>query len=302
MKHRAFTILELLLATVLLCGLMISVLAVLTRVGIPSQAAGTLGTDDGGRSVVSGKDNRTIDAWVALLRADLEQAVVIESMSSGRISMVGYRSLEGEARQPRHRPVQIVYRIEKIGADAWLIREQSWLDDLSNQNVRRDLVCRGVIDFHLSADRSGVTPGSGPKVTPNIEPSPSGNHPAEEPGNSTSSGQPQEAPTSPAPVKLDDTVWHNSLPYFRSKAPAWLIEEARKQEAQRIRSGQGTGRPGGVAGQDVTTRDDGQVGSRPSTAAGAPSSAISALWRLSVHTSGDDKTQLHRLLILRRGD
>lgn len=155
MPRRAFTLLELLLATVLLTGLMVSVLAVLTRIGTHDlSSAGITSTSlkieatsaDPSLLRVSTSD---IDAWIAVLREDIDHAIEIDTSVTNEVTLIGYAGLDDVNRRRAHRPVRVTYKIETLSGRPWLIRRQAWLDVLSNQNVQRDLVCGGVLRFEL---------------------------------------------------------------------------------------------------------------------------------------------------------
>ncbi len=140
---RAFTLLELLVATALSTVLMIGVLAVVADLGAPEVAAGI--AEEAG---AAGGDE-ALDAWVGLLREDLAHAHSIDASKANEVVLMGYGALDGRARERTHRPVLVLYKIERIDGRPWLIRRQAVLDVLTNQNVQRDLVCCGVTRFEL---------------------------------------------------------------------------------------------------------------------------------------------------------
>lgn len=142
-RPRAFTLLELLVATALSTVLMIGVLAVVADLGAPEVAAGI--RDEAG----AGGAAEASDAWVRLLREDLAHAHSIDASKANEVALMGYGALDGRGRERTHRPVLVLYRIEMIDGRPWLIRRQAVLDVLTNQNVQRDLVCCGVTRFEL---------------------------------------------------------------------------------------------------------------------------------------------------------
>lgn len=293
-RRLAFTLLELLLATVLLCGLMIGVLAVLTRLISPVDIAAQ-------NASPMTADVRAMNAWLLQLRSDLEQAQIIEESQPQHLAMVNYRSLEDEGLLQRHRPVRIQYRIESIRGRSWVVREQAWLDDLSNRNVRRDLVCHSVVGFQLESLRASdaaeaarhSNAESDRRSTNDVRVS------QKTKGDSAESGKNQaKLPISVA--VQDDTVWHNGLPYFRKQAPAWLIAEARNQQLERIEKGQGIGPASGPSAASLLSSDN-KHSLRQDPAAKIRATEAGTLWRLRVSTIGDSTGKSH-ILMLRRGE
>lgn len=147
-RARAFTIIELLLATVLSTVLMIGVLAVITRLGAPdSAAASSTGRHGDSPSTVA---SEVIEPLMSLLREDLGLARVMEAAKPNEIALEGYAGLDGQSHERTHRPVRVHYRIEFIDGRPWLVRRQAALDVLTNQNIQRDLVCSGVTRIELT--------------------------------------------------------------------------------------------------------------------------------------------------------
>ena len=64
------------------------------------------------------------------------------------IIVCGFNSLNAETLAPDHRPVRVIYRIERDEHSSMLIRRQESLDVLSNRNAWSELVCDGI--DHLS--------------------------------------------------------------------------------------------------------------------------------------------------------
>lgn len=141
MNRRGLTLLEMLLALVVCAMLMTGVLSVVTSLG----AAGLAGAEP-----CTGPEaaNAAVDAWVRQLRQDLACGTV-ETVKETELTIVGYSALRGTDHCQTHRPVRIVYLIEEIDGRTWVVRRQAILDLLTNQNVRRDLVCGGVRRFEL---------------------------------------------------------------------------------------------------------------------------------------------------------
>ena len=141
-RRHGFTLLEMLLALMVSAMLMTGVLAVVTGLDARGLASGATPQAEAERMA------DTVEAWVRLLREDLANATV----GAGReneLTLTGYAALAGPQRERTHRPARVVYRIEDVAGRRWLVRRQTVLDLLSNDNTRCDLVCRGVRRFAL---------------------------------------------------------------------------------------------------------------------------------------------------------
>ncbi len=141
---RAFTLLELLLATALTAVLMVGVLAVVADLGAPEAAAGP---------APDRERDRALEACLDLLHEDLSHAVAVDASKANEVTLVGYASLDGGARERSHRPVRVRYTLERIDGRSWLVRRQDALDVKTNETVHRDLVCCGFTGFQLMEDR-----------------------------------------------------------------------------------------------------------------------------------------------------
>jgi hypothetical protein len=139
----AFTLLELLMATVLMSLLMVGVLAVVATLGKAETASGAPA------SASPALPAEAMDAWVSLLREDLSRAGDVEAQADG-LALTGYMAFDGSARECTHRPAEVAYKIEDVDGRRWLVRRQAALDVLTNRNVQRDLVCCGVTRFCLT--------------------------------------------------------------------------------------------------------------------------------------------------------
>ena len=140
---RAFTLLELLMATVLMSLLMVGVLAVVATLGKAEIASG------GQMHASVALPAEAMDAMVNLLREDLSQAGDV-AVQANELTLTGYTALGGAARESTHRPAEVAYKLEDVDGRRWLIRRQAALDVLTNRNVQRDLVCCGVTRFCLT--------------------------------------------------------------------------------------------------------------------------------------------------------
>ncbi|MCY2926021.1 MAG: prepilin-type N-terminal cleavage/methylation domain-containing protein [Planctomycetota bacterium] len=153
-RRHGFTLLEMLLALTVSAMLMAGVLAVVTGLGARGLAAAPHA--DGERMTGA------VDAWVRLLREDLANATASEG-SENELVLTGYAALAGPERERTHRPARVVYRLEDVAGRRWLVRRQALLDVLSNDNLQRDLVCRGVKRFSLVRTPEAAPPVAGPR-------------------------------------------------------------------------------------------------------------------------------------------
>lgn len=165
MKRCGFTLIELLMATALTTTLVIGVVAVVADL---SRSATVVARQDQGEeaSATSRRCPDEIARWAELLREDMAQADKIWVSQSGEILLLGYGGLSDADRERTHRPVEVRYRVVQFGDEDWLIRRQKSLDVLSNQNVQRDLLCRGVSRYEVSVEPiAGSADSSEPVVS-----------------------------------------------------------------------------------------------------------------------------------------
>ena len=135
----AFTLIELLLATALSSVLMLGILAVISNTkAITPQPNDPESTT-----------NRTVDTLARLISDDLELATYAAMNDDGSLTITSLSSIHPTTNQRTHRPVAITYAIEPIGSRPWLIRRQSALDVLTNQNTHRELVCANIARIEI---------------------------------------------------------------------------------------------------------------------------------------------------------
>lgn len=163
--RRAFTLLEMLLATVLSTLLLIGLLAVVADLGASGMAAGgqfgTLFAADG--SPDSAAMAEAVEAWLPLLREDLNHTARADVSKANELTLVGQFALDAGGRARTHRPARVRYRLTEINGRRWLIRRQEALDSWTNEDVQCDLVCSGVTRFEV------VQSGDEPRIQPNAD-------------------------------------------------------------------------------------------------------------------------------------
>lgn len=182
-KPSGFTLLELLLATVLTTVLMVAVMAVITRLAGP-YAAGAV--QPGTTSTPDLVQRRPIDAdvmrpLVDILRHDLQHAGEINGAKHNELKLTGQLALAGGNKAVTHRPAEVVYKIAQLDGRDWLVREQRALDVTTNEPLRRDLVCHGLKRFQI-VRKSGETLLDDPND-------------GQRPARSTSAARPRTRPT-----------------------------------------------------------------------------------------------------------
>lgn len=132
---RGFTLIEMLLATVLTAVLMVGVLAVIAQISSPLQRA-----EKTAQAEISPIDQDTV---VSVLYADLAQARTIQTPPN-RLHLMGYSSLDPQLRTRTQRPVKIQYLIEEVAGQPWLIRVEHALDADGSIASQTELVAQGV--------------------------------------------------------------------------------------------------------------------------------------------------------------
>lgn len=129
---RAFTLIEMLLATALSGVVMMAVLAVLGRFARRQDYHATP------------PDRRAVEeALLSLIEADLLNAEVMELRKAG-FSLQGFGRIDERTNAIDHAPVTVVYEVRKSRRQSWLIRRQIGGGPTAVRRVRSDLLCRGV--------------------------------------------------------------------------------------------------------------------------------------------------------------
>ncbi|MBX2851119.1 MAG: prepilin-type N-terminal cleavage/methylation domain-containing protein [Phycisphaeraceae bacterium] len=141
MRNRSgFTLIEILLATILTAVLMVGVLAVIVSVSGPIQHS-----DEPGPSTIGQVD---LDAITRVLAADLAQARRIET-DGGELKLMSYGGLDPQDRSRTQRPVNIDYRVQWAGEAPWLVRTEQALDGQAVMARHDELVAPGVTRIAL---------------------------------------------------------------------------------------------------------------------------------------------------------
>lgn len=141
-NQSGFTLIEILLATILTAVLMVGVLAVIVSVSGPIQHR----SDEPGHSTIEQID---LDTVTRVLATDLAQARWIES-ASGELKLMSYGGLDPQDRTRTQRPVNIDYRIKLIDDNPWLVRAEQALDGEVVMAPQYELVAPGVTRIALA--------------------------------------------------------------------------------------------------------------------------------------------------------
>ncbi len=138
--RRGFTLLELLAASALSAILMVVLL----------QVIGSLARS----RLVLEQDGVERTPWqadlVENLRWDLLNAEEATA-ERGRVVLVGHGSLDRATLAPGHRPVTVVYALERLGGRSWLVRRQSPRGGLTNERGWSELLCPDVTAFSVES-------------------------------------------------------------------------------------------------------------------------------------------------------
>jgi len=150
--RKGFTLLELLLATVLSAMLMICVLALVANImeGRALREKKNIPSENG--------DVFAMNSFVRLLREDMKNARKVDVSRKNELTLTGYGAMDSRSLRRTHRPVVVHYRFEEIGGVKWLIRRQTAQDVMTNRNVHRDLVCSGIVQFELTGEGGNDSP------------------------------------------------------------------------------------------------------------------------------------------------
>ncbi len=287
-RSRAFTMIELVLASALCTVLMVGVLGVITSLSGPDQAM-VDASHGGGPS-----REETIDALARLLRSDLAHATAVEVVGGSDLVIQGNCGLDESRRTPTHRPVEVRYKVMQINGRPWLVRRQQALDTLSSEQVQRDVVCAGVSRLALSTvvNEWGIGKSQ-------VETAPSPETPA---------GQPAASPPQPGGTQAEGEVKPNSklisvtvdgrtsylvegLMYYREYVPKWMLEE--EGLTRWTRDGRTKSEPISQGGPASAGAASGGAGSNSQ----APSwSGAGMVWRVSVWTDDSDQSRHDRFV------
>jgi prepilin-type N-terminal cleavage/methylation domain-containing protein len=147
MRPRGFTLVEMMLATVLAAMLMAGVMTVASGLS---------------------RDRRRMEARVSddrpavlldLIRRDLVNATaIVRHPDRGETILIGHGGLDPRTMTPSARLAKVTYRAVQQGRPSVLLREQRYLDDPIRPAAWSEIVMTGVVDFRLLTDSAGEEP------------------------------------------------------------------------------------------------------------------------------------------------
>ncbi len=319
---RGFTLLELLLATVLSVMLMLGVLAVVTDLSTDPE------TIPSRRQNVEAQQTHTLDAWIRLLRGDLTHAIQVNAKTASRVEMLGSGALDEVGRSRTHRPVKVTYSLETFDGRRWLVRRQTAQDSLVAHATQRDLVCRGVHRFELIAE------GAAPTTLQDAQPASGGTTPTntgadgpsadDQPGSSTKTPreEPVADPPSDAVTQAPDharqfdnagnlefgraggfdtvtnktngelSIFVNGLWFYPRYAPKWAREQYYRETGRKDPAAKGPSASGDANAPD----GEGSGGSDDSDDASAGPSSVGITWRIRVWLSEQPDPDYDRIV------
>jgi hypothetical protein len=145
-RGRGFTIMELLIASVLAAILMIGILFATTQLAKQVQRQKHL--------VSPTQFSNVLD----LLRRDLSQATACR-VTENQIHLRGFLLLDGKSQIRTEQPAEVSYRLVEINGASWLIRHQRELSNLTLDDTDANLLCKYITTMQLLAPPP-------PEVTP----------------------------------------------------------------------------------------------------------------------------------------
>jgi len=140
MRQRAFSLIELLVATALSAVLMAAVLAILTGVSRD-------------RHRLTATESLPLpQAMIDRFQWDLTNAQTLSPSPDGRsLELIGHGGIDSKTLAPNGRLVSVSYLVYQDGNVSCLVREQKYLDDPVAPNPWRELISVGVTNLHIIA-------------------------------------------------------------------------------------------------------------------------------------------------------
>jgi prepilin-type N-terminal cleavage/methylation domain-containing protein len=146
-RRRGFTLLEMLLATVLAALLMAAVLAML------------VGVSRDRRRLTAATNTPRPQALIEQFRRDLINARTITRSRDGRsIVLVGQGAIDRQSLSCNNRYVRVSYRQIQDNRTPCLIREQEYLDNPARSERWSELVAVGVTSFRIIPESADAWP------------------------------------------------------------------------------------------------------------------------------------------------
>jgi prepilin-type N-terminal cleavage/methylation domain-containing protein len=147
-RRRGFTLLELLLATTLAAALMVLVLTVTASIR-RSQSA--LRNDRADRQAMTRLEE--------LMEQDASMSSKIQ-MRDDEVWFDGYSRLDRATQGPSHGATRVIYRLVRSNGHGYLLRQQTDLDNQTNQESQVELIMADVSRFVVESNRPGGANGA----------------------------------------------------------------------------------------------------------------------------------------------
>jgi prepilin-type N-terminal cleavage/methylation domain-containing protein len=146
MNRRAFTLVEMLVASALAAALMLAVMQIVGAIG---------------RSRLAMARSTGVEPWrtdlLDTLRWDLANASSAR-FRAGRLLLSGHGALEGRSLTPRHEPAEVTYETAALGERSWLVRRQSPRSGYAHGERSTELLCPDMTTFEIQPLRSDGRP------------------------------------------------------------------------------------------------------------------------------------------------
>jgi type II secretory pathway pseudopilin PulG len=140
MRRSAFTLLELLLANVLIAILLGALLLLISSLSREQ------------KSISSAQDQDPINSILTLLRHDLSNSESARPLPNQRgFILTGHAGLDAKFLAPTDRRTRVIYEIRRKANTLCLIREQTYLDDPIKPQRFEELVATSITFLSISA-------------------------------------------------------------------------------------------------------------------------------------------------------
>jgi type II secretory pathway pseudopilin PulG len=138
MTRKAFTLLELLLANMLIAILLGALLLLVSSLSREQKGVST--------------DLDPINSILTLLRRDLSNSETARLLPNDRgFILIGHAGLDSKSLQPADRRTRVIYEIRRRAKVLCLIREQTYLDDPIKPQRFEELLATNITQLSLSA-------------------------------------------------------------------------------------------------------------------------------------------------------
>jgi type II secretory pathway pseudopilin PulG len=145
MKRKAFTLLELLLANMLIAILLGALLLLISSLSREQKKMTVVLDQDPTRSIL------------ALLRHDLSNSESARALPNQRgFILTGHAGLDSKTLTPTDRRARVIYEIRRRGNVLCLIREQSYLDDPIKPQRFEELIATNITSLSISGSAAST--------------------------------------------------------------------------------------------------------------------------------------------------